>query len=133
MGKVKYAILAIFLILCILAGLSFFLFPFGKGEKIHYRNGEPLVELIPADFTPVVEKVAPAVVRIIATTYSPPKQSVGTGVIIDSKLLGGGYIGYIITNRHVVKDAATIQVYLADRENPISVASGMCLSLKIQT
>ena len=78
---------------------------------IQYGSGAPLVQSIPADFAPVVNKVAPAVVRIVTETtvsnwfFQPiPQQGVGTGVIYNSA-------GYILTNRHVVEGAQKITVH----------------------
>lgn len=62
----------------------------------------------------VVEKSAPAVVAIQTEVISydiflqpVPRQGAGTGVIIDSK-------GYIVTNSHVVENAKSIKVVMAD-------------------
>ncbi len=80
-------------------------------------TGAPLVSL--PDLTPVVDKIAPAVVLITteAVTYNffqqpIPEQGAGTGVIFDSR-------GYIVTNNHVVTGtdnsmADTIKVALVD-------------------
>jgi Do/DeqQ family serine protease len=95
-------------------------------------------ELIHLSFAPVVKKAAPAVVnvfsrRVVRTTEGPgalfndpffrrffgnrlpfglPRQrvenSLGSGVILDPA-------GFIVTNRHVIKDADEVVVQLADR------------------
>jgi S1-C subfamily serine protease len=85
--------------------------------SLHYGNGESLVQSIPADFGPVVDKIAPAVVRIVTktTTYNwffqpIPQEGVGTGVIYDSA-------GYVLTNRHVVEGAEKITVYSSSRKS----------------
>ena len=95
-------------------------------------------ELIHLSFAPVVKKVAPAVVNVFsrrvvrvaggpASLFNDPffrrffgnqlpfgvprervENSLGSGVILDPA-------GYIVTNRHVIKDADEIVVDLADR------------------
>ncbi len=132
MGKLKYTLLAILLLLTLVASQGCILFsPSGEPPEepsepsqtpaIHYGGGEPLVDLMPADFSKVVDAVAPAVVRIVTRTITYnwfmqpiPREGVGTGVIYDSK-------GYILTNRHVVEGAQKITVYLADRKEGIEV------------
>lgn len=81
---------------------------------IQYSGGDSLVQSIPADFAPVVGKVAAAVVRIVTETtaynwfFQPiPQEGVGTGVIYSSG-------GYVLTNRHVVEGAEKITVYTSD-------------------
>lgn len=73
---------------------------------------EPLVFL--PDLSPIVDKVAPAVVLITteATGYSfflqpIPQEGAGTGVIFDPR-------GYIVTNNHVVQGVDSVTVTLAD-------------------
>ena len=57
----------------------------------------------------LVQKVAPAVVRIVTDT------GMGSGIIIDIQ-------GYVLTNNHVIEDSQSIKVILADkREFPASV------------
>ena len=122
MKRLKYSLLAIILIATLVVGQGCILFPQEKppespseGVAFHYGSGEPLVGFIPADFTPAVEAVAPAVVRIVTQTIAydwflrpiPQKGVMGTGVIIDSS-------GLILTNRHVVEGAQRITVYLAE-------------------
>ncbi|MCD6359198.1 MAG: trypsin-like peptidase domain-containing protein [Dehalococcoidia bacterium] len=75
-------------------------------------QGEPLVTL--PDLSPVVDKVAPAVVLITSEAtvnnffmQPVPQEGAGTGVIFDSS-------GYIVTNNHVVEGAETITVSLTD-------------------
>ena len=63
--------------------------------------------------TSVADKVSPSVVSIVTNTtqqsyfgtYSA--QAAGTGIIVSSD-------GYILTNKHVVSDAKTVQVITAD-------------------
>jgi serine protease Do len=73
--------------------------------------------LRPADGDPVIaaaSAVSPAVVTITSTTagnpndpFNLPATGVGSGVIFDAA-------GWILTNRHVVSDAKTVSVDLAD-------------------
>ncbi len=84
--------------------------------NLEYNAGLSLTTMIPSDFSPVVEKVSAAVVRVVTKTTnswrSPwyqqaiPTEGVGTGVIIDPR-------GYVLTNGHVVKSANSIEVYLS--------------------
>ncbi len=61
----------------------------------------------------VAETVSPAVVTITATTgegtdpFALPPTGIGSGVIYDAA-------GWILTNRHVVSDATSVRVRLAD-------------------
>ena len=68
------------------------------------------------DIASVVERVAPAVVQIIATTQD---QNI-FGQSVDSTSQGSGVFfseeGYIITNNHVVEDATSVRIVLASRE-----------------
>jgi serine protease Do len=68
------------------------------------------------DIASVVERVAPAVVQIIATTQTPNV----FGQSVDSTSQGSGVFfseeGYILTNNHVVEDATSVRVILASRE-----------------
>jgi serine protease Do len=59
--------------------------------------------------TPVVEAVARTRASVVTVTVprAGRKDAVGTGVIIDER-------GYVITNRHVVGGAKSVQVCLAD-------------------
>ena len=85
----------------------------GGDINVEYGSGEPLTDMIPSDFSSVVDKIGPAVVRIVVQRvdywHLQPVQSegAGTGVIIDPQ-------GYIITNNHVVGNAQTVEVYLSD-------------------
>src|SRR5262245_59150592 len=54
-----------------------------------------------------VRKVRDSIVSLKVAKPNARKDIVGTGVIIDER-------GYLITNRHVVKDATKIRVSLAD-------------------
>lgn len=66
--------------------------------------------------TRAVEKVGPAVVTVESTSvayslfFEPmPETGVGSGVIFDPR-------GYILTNRHVVEDAKSLNVTLSNKE-----------------
>lgn len=88
------------------------------------------------DFTPLVEKVAPAVVKIntVGKAVSQNQQSRMQGQAPDifrdlfqqrrrpsqpSRTMGSGFVisadGYILTNHHVVDNADEIEVQFADR------------------
>ncbi len=64
----------------------------------------------------IITEILPSVVTIIneqteATAYTPKdKRVVGTGIIIDSR-------GFILTNAHVVENAATLNVMFSDGQN----------------
>ncbi len=68
------------------------------------------------DIASVVERVAPAVVQIIATTQ---EQNI-FGQTTDSTSQGSGVFfseeGYLLTNNHVVEGATSVRVVLASRE-----------------
>ena len=68
------------------------------------------------DIAGVVERVAPAVVQIIATV---PQENI-FGQTTESRSQGSGVFfredGYILTNNHVVEDATEVEVALASRE-----------------
>jgi S1-C subfamily serine protease len=75
--------------------------------------------------TDVVEKAGPAVVTVTSETQPQRDSSgrlttetaVGSGVIIDEQ-------GFVITNEHVVRDAATVRVRLQNgEEKPASLVS----------
>ena len=61
----------------------------------------PSITPIPS-FTNILEKVKPAVVRIVSDG-----KSVGSGMIIDPK-------GYVLTNSHVVENLRNLTVFLSD-------------------
>lgn len=68
-----------------------------------------------ATVTSVSDKVSPSVVSIITNTTTrtyfgtTPSQAAGTGIIVSSD-------GYILTNRHVVNGATSVQVITLDGE-----------------
>jgi serine protease Do len=68
------------------------------------------------DIASVVERVAPAVVQIIATTEEQNR----FGQTVESTSQGSGVFfrsdGYLLTNNHVVEDATRVRIILASRE-----------------
>lgn len=101
---------------------------FGSGSSVFAADTAPVATPAPVvdaagdneTIIDVVEQVAPAVVTINVTTQATQSQfpgrngsqgfvqsGTGSGVIIDAD-------GLILTNHHVVQDAATVEVILAD-------------------
>lgn len=86
------------------------------------EKGYELIELFQSTFIDIAEKVKPAVVNISPTTSGPPSPKPekprsgpreappgsGSGVIVDKA-------GLIVTNNHVVGDAAIVEVRLSDQ------------------
>ena len=86
------------------------------------EEGFKLLEQFQSTFISLAEKVKPAVVNIAPSTTGPPPSrpkrkrgapreappGSGSGVIIDQS-------GYIVTNNHVVGDAAVVEVRLSDK------------------
>jgi S1-C subfamily serine protease len=104
-------VFAVLLVLGLVVGVACSQNEANTAPSLQYGRNAPLVDSIPADFAAVVNKVAPAVVRVVTETtaynwfFQPiPQEGVGTGVIYDSG-------GYILTNRHVVEGAEKITVY----------------------
>lgn len=68
------------------------------------------------DIASVVERVAPAVVQIIATTQEQNR----FGRSVDATSQGSGVFfrsdGYVLTNNHVVEDATSVRVVLSSLE-----------------
>jgi len=138
MNKLRY-ILVSFLIACMISSSAgcYISLPFEWDEEQDSTNEYPeqspeysfgegvaVVEYMPGDFTPAIEAVSPAVVRVESTTLTQnwwwqpiPEETVGvgTGVIIDAEN------GYIITNRHVVENADQIKVRLYDNREVSAV------------
>ncbi|MGB3734553.1 MAG: trypsin-like peptidase domain-containing protein [Ilumatobacter sp.] len=69
------------------------------------QSGRSVTASGPFDLSELIAETAPSVVRIDAMT--PVGASTGTGFVIDAE-------GTIVTNAHVVGDAATVEVTLAD-------------------
>jgi len=85
----------------------------GQADYTKVQSGQntPVVPTLSADAVPdwatVAQRVRPTVVAIQAE-LSASEGSQGSGVIINSQQ------GYIVTNNHVVADARSIQVIMAD-------------------
>lgn len=78
------------------------------------NDGNKPVTQEETDIANVVSKVSPSVVSILTTSqsnspyYGPQQQdSAGTGIIISKD-------GYVLTNKHVIDGAQTVQVVLSD-------------------
>ena len=75
------------------------------------EDSSPAIPL--PDFPPVIAKIMPSVVSVTTEMVFPSffgeytQTAAGSGVIIDEE-------GYIVTNNHVVENAKSIQVELAD-------------------
>jgi len=89
-------------------------------------EGEPAISL--PDFRPVVNKVMPSVVSVtteivVSGFFGQYTESVaGSGILIDDK-------GYVATNNHVVEDAQSIYVEVADgRTFPANIVGTDTLS-----
>jgi serine protease Do len=137
MGKLKYALIAVLLMVSISllasSGCALFARSNTSNPASVIPSGANLASLPYVDeaigseltTTELVEKVAPAVVSIVTETISYnwfwqaiPQTGAGTGIIISPD-------GYIVTNNHVVEDAQTITVTLSDGRTfePTSVAT----------
>jgi len=84
------------------------------GHQTVADDGNKPVTQEETDIANVVEKVSPSVVSIVTTskTISPyygaqEEDSAGTGIIISKD-------GYILTNKHVIDGASTVQVVSSD-------------------
>lgn len=79
----------------------------------HFVDGNKLVSGEEKDISEVVKKVSPSIVSIVTTRdngrgmRSRLQKSAGTGMIISKN-------GYILTNKHVVKDAEGVEIILSD-------------------
>jgi|Deesub1362A_J573_1020465.scaffolds.fasta_scaffold01029_11 putative serine protease PepD len=85
-------------------------YPEGPSQIINMNVTSTQEEVIKS----VYEKVAPSVVHITSTVLKRnfffeiiPQQGTGSGVVVDKN-------GYILTNNHVIADASTIEVTLAN-------------------
>ena len=76
-------------------------------------DGNRIITKEEEDIASVSAKVAPSVVSIITTShssiyrYGAEEQGAGTGIIVSSD-------GYVMTNKHVVNGASSVQVLLSD-------------------
>ena len=84
------------------------------GHQNLANDGNKPVTQEETDIANVVEKVGPSVVSIVTTshTVSPyygaqEQDSAGTGIIISKD-------GYVLTNKHVIDGASTVQVVTSD-------------------
>jgi serine protease Do len=79
----------------------------------------PSLPDLSAAFERLVDRVAPAVVQIFATSYAMPTADEGpaTSLVTTERTSGSGVVldpdGYIVTNAHVVEGAIRVQVELA--------------------
>jgi serine protease Do len=123
-----------------LLGLGILLIPFES--KAQVRQSPDLLHQLSNSLEDIAQKVSPAVVQIIVTSYGPMEKEgqsnaalmgyqrvTGSGVIIDPE-------GYIITNAHVVSGAQRVRVLLASpvmSGSPASVlmSTSRSLSAKI--
>jgi serine protease Do len=85
-----------------------------SGHQTIANDGNKPVTQEETDIANVVEKVSPSVVSIVTTsqTVSPyygaqEEDSAGTGIIISKD-------GYVLTNKHVIDGASTVQVVTSD-------------------
>jgi len=85
----------------------------GAIAVLAWRNASPLlpgvrpIGTLP-DFAAIVRRYGPAVVNISAPDEETPAQGLGSGVIVSAD-------GTILTNAHLVRDAAEVRVKLSDR------------------
>jgi serine protease Do len=126
MSKLRYVLVAVFLILSISllasSGCSLFAPSNTSNSASVTPSGANLASLPYVDetigseltTTELVQKVAPAVVSIVTETVSYswfwqaiPQTGAGTGIIISPD-------GYIVTNNHVVESAQKVTVTLSD-------------------
>ena len=84
------------------------------GHQTVANDGNKSVTQEESEIANVVDKVSPSVVSIVTTSQSvspyygsQEQDSAGTGIIISKD-------GYILTNKHVVDGASTVQVVLSD-------------------
>ena len=75
-------------------------------------DGNQLISEEEENIASVAEKVGPSVVSILTTSQNSRRSSnelaaAGTGIIVSSN-------GYILTNKHVIEGASSVQITLAD-------------------
>lgn len=80
------------------------------------NDGNKVITKTEGDIANVVSKVSPSVVSVLtqsqaATPYGAAKQDgAGTGIVVSKD-------GYVLTNKHVVNNTATVSVVLSDGTN----------------
>jgi serine protease Do len=113
---------AIILVVCFATGLAgaklYYMLVSSQGDVAQHQttvsDGNKPVTQEETDIANVVDKVSPSVVSIVTTSQSASaysgseeQDSAGTGIIISKD-------GYILTNKHVIDGASTVQVVLSD-------------------
>ncbi|HEY5695855.1 MAG TPA: trypsin-like peptidase domain-containing protein [Candidatus Saccharimonadales bacterium] len=120
-GKIIALIVVVAVLFCFAAGFvgaRLYGWLASQGNLIGHQavpnDGNKPVTQEEADIAGVVRKVSPSVVSILTTSQSASpyyglqeQASAGTGVIISKD-------GYILTNKHVIDGATTVQAVLAD-------------------
>ncbi len=100
----------------------------GTGTSTHASSGLRLLEEIQGVITDLAERATPSVVNLFPLTASsrtrdrtsertPNASGSGSGLIVDST-------GYIVTNNHVIGDAAEIEVRFSDKTRLIAQVVG---------
>ena len=51
------------------------------------------------------------------------RNGIGTGIIFKREIVDTGYLYYVLTNYHVIKDNAVLKVYLGDIDLEIEAAT----------
>lgn len=120
--KVLIGIIVAIVLLCFAAGIGaaklYYMFtPQNNdvtGHQTVANDGNKSVTQEETEIANVVDKVSPSVVSIVTTSQSvspyygsQEQDSAGTGIIISKD-------GYVLTNKHVVDGASTVQVVLSD-------------------
>ncbi len=86
-------------------------------QKAESIDGNSVITAEEADMSQIVKKVTPSVVSIVVGgSYDDYSQGAGTGIIISED-------GYILTNKHVVRDGKTFSVLTGagDRFNKVKL------------
>ena len=115
--KVKKALILIVIIIAVGFG-SGWLGAYSRDNNLAYTSAKEIVSSKSQVVTAIAKDVSPSVVSIDATSETQsqdifgnvttsPQESEGTGIIISSN-------GYILTNRHVIAGATSVNVTLAD-------------------
>lgn len=118
----KLPVILIVIVICLVAGYGgarlFSMFSSGidtntTAHQIVANDGNNKVTQEEENIASVVDKVGPSVVSIITTSRAgtyygvTEQQGAGTGIIVSKS-------GYILTNKHVVDGANTVEVILSD-------------------